>query len=147
MIALDTNILVALHRVESIHHPTALAAYRHAGGDEAVWGLPWPCVHEFLAMVTQPRVFSPPTPTEVALAAIDAWRARPRVRFLAEDDTYWPVLLGLVRAGAIAGPRVHDARIAGLCLEHGVRELWTADRDFSRFPKLRTRNPLVPTPA
>jgi len=25
-----------------------------------------------------------------------------------------------------------------------VRELWTADRDFSRFPRLRTRNPLVP---
>ena len=38
---------------------------------------------------------------------------------------------------------VHDARIAALCLSHGVRELWSADRDFSRFPALRTRNPLV----
>jgi len=43
----------------------------------------------------------------------------------------------------LSGPRIHDARIAALCLHHGVRELWTADRDFSLFPKLKTRNPLV----
>ena len=43
----------------------------------------------------------------------------------------------------LSGPRIHDARIAALCLNHGVRELWTADRDFSMFPKLKTRNPLV----
>jgi predicted nucleic acid-binding protein len=46
-------------------------------------------------------------------------------------------------SGRIAGPRVHDARIAALCLAHGVRELWTADRDFSRFPSLATSNPLA----
>ena len=143
MIALDTTILVALHRVESIHHPSALAAYRDAGGDGAAWAIPWPCVHEFLGVVTHPRIFSPATPIDIALSAIDSWRARPNIRLLSEDDTYWPILVDLVRAGAIAGPRIHDARIAALCLAHGVRELWTADRDFSRFPKLRTRNPLV----
>lgn len=37
----------------------------------------------------------------------------------------------------------HDARVAALCLRHGVRELRTADRDFSLFPALRVRNPLV----
>jgi predicted nucleic acid-binding protein len=41
------------------------------------------------------------------------------------------------------GARIHDARIAAICLQHGVRELWTADRDFSRFPQLKTFNPLV----
>lgn len=41
------------------------------------------------------------------------------------------------------GPRVHEARIAALCLLHGVGELWSADRDFSRFPELEVRNPLV----
>jgi predicted nucleic acid-binding protein len=38
---------------------------------------------------------------------------------------------------------IHDARIAAICLQHGVSELWTADRDFSRFPKVKVRNPLV----
>jgi len=46
-------------------------------------------------------------------------------------------------AGQIVGPRVHGARIAALCLQHGVRELWTADRDFSRFPQVKTLNPLL----
>jgi predicted nucleic acid-binding protein len=44
--------------------------------------------------------------------------------------------------GRVAGPQVHDARVAALCLLHGVQELWTADRDFGRFPGLKVRNPL-----
>ncbi len=49
----------------------------------------------------------------------------------------------LVTAGKIAGPRIHDAHIAALCREHGVRELWSADRDFNRFPDLNVVNPLT----
>ena len=56
---------------------------------------------------------------------------------------FWPALADLLADGKIVGPSVHDARIAALCLAHGVRELWTADRDFSRYPALRTINPLV----
>ena len=49
---------------------------------------------------------------------------------------------------AVVGPKIHDARIAALCAEHAITELWTADRDFSRFTELRTRNPLAgATPA
>ena len=143
MIALDTNILVAIHRRDSDGHAAATRDWQIAGGDTAVWAIPWPCVHEFLGVATHPRVFNPPSTLDEALSAIEAWRARPTVRFLAEDDTYWTTLSALVRAARIAGPRIHDARIAALCLDHGVRELWTADRDFSRFPRLRTRNPLV----
>lgn len=143
MIAIDTNVLVAFHRTDGPGHVAARAAYAEAGGDETAWALPWPCVHEFFAIVTHPRIFQQPSSAQEAIGAIDAWRVRPRVRFLAEDDGYWPVLAELVANGEIAGPRVHDARIASLCLDHGVRELWTADRDFSRFPKLRVRNPLV----
>jgi uncharacterized protein len=43
----------------------------------------------------------------------------------------------------VVGPQIHDARVAAICEHHGVRELWTADRDFGRFPGLRVRNPLV----
>ena len=44
--------------------------------------------------------------------------------------------------GRVKGPIVHDARVAALCIAHGVTEFWTADRDFSRFPGLVARNPL-----
>jgi hypothetical protein len=49
------------------------------------WAIPWPCIHEYIAIATHPA----------------------------------------------------------LCLHHGVRELWSADRDFSAFPQLWVRNPLV----
>jgi uncharacterized protein len=62
---------------------------------------------------------------------------------LPEDEGYWATLRTLVAQARLDGPRVHDARVAALCLSHTVRELWTADRDFSLFPALRVRNPLV----
>ena len=68
--------------------------------------------------------------------------SRPR-SFLAEGDGHFERLSELVRAGRILGARVDDARIAALCLEHAVTELWTVDRDFGRFPQLAARNPLV----
>ena len=74
---------------------------------------------------------------------MDAWIESPSVVLLAEGAGYWAVLRTLLANGLAVGPRVHDARIAALCLTHGVRELWTADRDFGRFPALRTRNPLT----
>ena len=42
----------------------------------------------------------------------------------------------------VQGAIVHDARVAALCRYHGVRVLWSADRDFSRFPGLAVINPL-----
>jgi len=71
-----------------------------------------------------------------------AWRESGAV-FLAEATGYWDRLAGLVLAGGVTGPKIHDARIAALCLDHGIDELWTSDRDFSRFPALKVRNPLV----
>jgi hypothetical protein len=62
---------------------------------------------------------------------------------LAEAPGYWPLLRSQLAVGQSAGARVHDARIAAICLEHGVSELWSADRDFSRFPQLKVINPLV----
>jgi toxin-antitoxin system PIN domain toxin len=143
VIALDTNVLIALHRSDLPGHAAAFSAYEGAGGDAASWAIAWPCVHEFVSVASHPRVFAPPSTLAEALGAIDRWRARPSVRFLAEDEAYWETFSPLVRAAKVLGPRIHDARIAAICLHHGVRELWTADRDFSRFPALRTRNPLV----
>ena len=62
---------------------------------------------------------------------------------LAESGGYWPELANAVRDSRVAGPQVHDARIVALCRHHGVRELWTADRDFGRFAGIAHRNPLV----
>jgi predicted nucleic acid-binding protein len=74
---------------------------------------------------------------------VDAWLESPTVVLLSEAGGYWSQLRAALEAGRVAGPLVHDARVASLCLQHGVRELWSADRDFGRFPSLTTTNPLV----
>src|SRR5438067_1307500 len=82
-------------------------------------------------------------PPEQALAQVEAWLDSPSLVLLAEAADHWPQLRAALAIGRVAGPQVHDARVAALCRLHGVRELWTADRDFGRFPDLRVRNPLV----
>jgi predicted nucleic acid-binding protein len=62
---------------------------------------------------------------------------------LTESTTHWSTLRALLLDGRIGGAQVHDARVAALCRQHGVRELWSADRDFSRFGGLNVVNPLL----
>jgi uncharacterized protein len=93
--------------------------------------------------VTHLRIYRPPTPLPIAIDQISAWLESPSLVRLAENDLYWDVLRECLSAARIAGPQVHDARIAALSLAHGVRELWTHDRDFARFPALTVRNPLI----
>ncbi len=145
MIALDTNLLVYSHRPESLRHADAKALIGSLRSSAAPWAIPWPCVHEFIGVVTSGRVFKKPTPLELAFAAVDAWLASNNLHLLAESDGHLERLRDLAMTAKLSGPRIHDARIAALCLHHGVHELWTADRDFSLFPKLTTRNPLMKT--
>jgi predicted nucleic acid-binding protein len=99
-------------------------------------------VHEFLAIVTNPRIFKQPTPIVAALTQIESWLESPTLRLLGEEEGYWSVLADLIRANNIRGGKVHDARIAALSIHHGARELLSADRDFTRMAPLAVRNPL-----
>jgi predicted nucleic acid-binding protein len=101
-------------------------------------------MHELFATSTHPSIDRPPTEPSRALAQIDALLASPSLLLRSETDGYWSILQRLIAAGHVTGARVHDARIAALCLCHGVAELGSADRDFTRFPDLVVRNPLVP---
>jgi uncharacterized protein len=107
------------------------------------WSIPWPCLQEFIGIVTRPRVFDPPSTLTEAVDQVDFWLACPSIVMLAEADDHWLHLKDILLASRTIGAKVHDARVAAICLQHGVRELWTADRDFSRFPQLKTVNPLV----
>lgn len=143
MIAVDTNILVYAHRADSTFHERAAVRVREAAEGSAAWAIPWPCVHEFIAVVTHPRIYAPPSPLENALDQIEAWLQSPSLVLLSEDDEHWPTLKQTLEGSQVQGPRVHDARLAALCTAHGVAELWSADRDFSRFGAVKVVNPLV----
>lgn len=143
MIAVDTNILVYAHRQDSSHHREAFAALERLAEGGGSWAIPWPCIHEFLAIVTHPRIYRPPSGMGTATDAVADLLSTAGVLPLAETRDHASLLTSLLIGGSVAGPKVHDARIAAICLGHGITELWTADRDFSYFPELRTLNPLV----
>lgn len=100
------------------------------------------CIHEFYGVVTNSRFKVPSTPDE-ALGMIGALLASPTVQVIGESVMHFELLSSLVRRAKLTVAMVHDARIAAICLSHGVRELLSADRDFSRFPQLKVRNPLI----
>jgi len=143
VIGVDTNVLVYAHRADSPWNAVANRRVTELAEARAPWAIPWPCVHEFLAIVTHPRIYKPPTPLAAAIQQIEAWLESPSLVLIGEVEGYWRTLKPLLEDGRITGAPVHDARIAALCLLHGVDELWSVDRDFSRFPALKTRNPLV----
>ncbi len=143
MIAVDTNVLVYAHRGESPFHAPARECMRSLAEGSRRWGIPVSCLHEFMAVVTNPKIFRPASTGTQALAQVDAWLASPQAQVLHSGPQHWRILCELTLKSKLQSGQFHDARIAAICIEHGVSVLWSADRDFGRFKNLNTVNPLV----
>jgi uncharacterized protein len=143
MIAVDTNLLVYTHREDSPFHVAAKRLIDELRVQGARWGIPWPCVHEVISVITNPRAFKEPTSLKDAFGFIDTLLVSPSLLLLSEGPGYYEKLRSVASVAKAKGGRIHDARIAALCLHHGVQELWSADRDFLLFPQLKVRNPLA----
>jgi predicted nucleic acid-binding protein len=143
MIAVDTNILIHAHQCEADLHLKAKETLRKLAEFPAPWCVCYHSFVEFYGVVTRNNIWREPSSPMQAMDQISAWRESPSLRVLFDDSSMFDLLSELALAGNIRGAMIHDARIAACCLNFGVNELWTIDRDFSRFPKLKTRNPLV----
>lgn len=82
-------------------------------------------------------------PAKSALIDLEKILASPTVVMMAETERHADIMSQLIRASGVSGNLVHDAHIAALCLEHGVSELITGDRDFLRFKGLHISNPFA----
>ena len=81
MIAVDTNILVYAHRSDSSWHEPALRALTGLAEAKGAWAIPWPCLHEFFAIATHPRIYDPPSSSKQALQAVVMKKIRVRGAF------------------------------------------------------------------
>jgi toxin-antitoxin system PIN domain toxin len=144
MLAVETNVLVYAHRREVAEHATAGAVLRGLAEGPERWAIPWPCVYEFVSVVTNRRIWkrAASTPAE-ALSQLRAWCDAPGCELIGETEDFLSILEPLARRPRVSGPVIHDARIASICVAHGVEALLTRDRDFSLFPELTTRNPFI----
>lgn len=143
MIAVDTNLLVYAHRGDAVFHSRARQAVASLAESRTPWAIPWPCIHEFYSATTNVRAYKPASTADDASAQLEAWFASPSLVLLHESAQHWTTLRRLLLDAHVAGGLVHDARVAAICLDHDVSELWSADRDFNRFPSLKVRNPLI----
>ena len=141
MRAIDTNVLVFAEVVSSPHSKTALRMLTDLAQGARPWAIPWPCIYEFLRVVTHPRVYHPPVPLQRALGDLRSLLASPSLVLLSETNQHPQIMQHVVAQSGATGNLVHDAHIAALCLEHGVSEFITGDRDFSRFQDLKVVNP------
>jgi uncharacterized protein len=142
VIAVDTNVLVYAHRREPVEHGPASELLRELAEGSESWAIPWPCAYEFFSVVTNPRIWKEAASTpEQAWLQLEAWFDAPVVRVLAETSDFRVVLAEFARRPRVRGPVIHDARVAAICIAHGVERLLTRDRDFALFPELVTEDP------
>ena len=144
MIAVDTNILVYAHRRESHFHVEAASLMRTLAEGDSAWAIPWPCCYEFLSVVTNRKIWGDAATTqERAWQQLTEWARSPSCWLINETTDFLAVLGRFIERPRVTGGVVHDARIAAICVAHGADEILTRDRDFSLFPELRLRNPVL----
>ena len=142
MLAVDTNILVYAHRRETREHVLAQNVLQELAEGSRAWAIPWPCVYEFFSVATNPRIWKDvaSTPSQ-AWHQLNAWLSSPTLQLLREPEDFSTLLGDFLTRPRVRGAVVHDARVAALCVAHGVEALLTRDRDFALFPELKRTNP------
>jgi len=101
----------------------------------------WTVLGAFIRIGTNARVFDHPLSLQQALSRVQSWMDQPCTRIVTPTERHWAVFEELLHEGQAVANLVTDAHLAALAVEHGC-ELNSTDSDFSRFPRLRWRNPL-----
>jgi toxin-antitoxin system PIN domain toxin len=133
LIAVDTNILVYAHREEMPLHRKSLDRLTEMAENHIPWAIPVFCLTEFLRVVTHPKVFDPPSSIQDGLEAVGELVRSPSLVVLHPAERFWRLFDDIVRQSGARGNLVYDAQIAAVCLENGVNDLLSEDRDFTRF--------------
>ena len=120
-------------------HRAAVQLVRTLAEGVNLWGIPIYCLGEVLRVVTHHRVFTPPSPLEDALLALQGLLESPSLRLLLPGERYWTLFDQTLRRAEATGNLVYDAQIVALCIEHGVTSLISEDRDLLRFQDITVR--------
>jgi toxin-antitoxin system PIN domain toxin len=140
MVIVDANVLIYAASERLPHHERAKRWIEDAlNGPESV-GFAWIALLAFLRLSTRRGLFPRPLEPAAALDVVDTWlAARPSV-VPHPGSRHASIVRELLLSTGTAGNLVSDAHLAALALEHGAR-ICTFDRDFGRFPGVRTFAP------
>lgn len=141
MILTDANLLLYAYNADTVEHQKAKQWLESQLGAPELFGFAWQAITAFLRISTNPRALAKPFTIGEASAIVTEWLEQPQAVVLMPGERHWGIFSGMLRIGQATGPLVMDAHLAALAVEHGCT-LATTDRDFARFPNLRTINPL-----
>ena len=142
MTILDANILLYAYNADASHHLETRRWLEQQLDAVDPIGIPWVTLWGFLRISTNPRLTRVALGTEEAFQAVRELLNHTQVTVVEPGPRHAEILEQLVHHGRATGPRVTDAALAALAIEHGAT-LASTDRDFSRFPNLRWINPLA----
>lgn len=140
MILPDVNILVYAHREDAPNHLAYREWLEDVINSDQAYGMADLMLSGFLRVVTHPRVFSPPSTLEMALAFAEGVRSQPNCVPIIPGPRHWAIFEKLCRTANVKGNLVPDAYLAALAIESGS-EWITTDRDYARFSGLHWRHP------
>ncbi len=135
----DVNVLASAFRADAVHHERCRAWLTGALAGRDGIGLSELVLSGVLRVLTHPRVFNPPTPSEAATGFVDAVLAQPAITALRPGSGHWRIFRGMSATLRLTGNRIPDAYHAALAIEHGC-EWVTLDHGFAAYPGLRWRN-------
>lgn len=138
----DANLVLWAHHRQFPLHDAAREWWRTVLSQQARVGIPWPTILAFVRISTHPRALERPVDVGAAWGIAETWLDRSNVWIPAPTDRHRSIFGSLLSAGRATGNHVPDAHLAALAIEWGL-ELLSADRDFSRYPGLRWRDPLA----
>lgn len=144
--AIDVNLLLYASDADSPFHARAKQFLAESVARRDLIYLAWTTVMSYLRIATHPAIFAKPLSPVEAMGNIDALVALPQVKLLAEDAGFWAIYRETADAVHARGNIVPDTHLAALLRQHGVRRLYTTDRDFRRFDFLEATDPLRPDP-
>jgi toxin-antitoxin system PIN domain toxin len=138
----DANVLVyASNRADPVHEPARSLVERLARGPELVY-LFWPALMGYLRIVTHPGILPEPMSPADAAANVSTLLALPHVRAPGEADGFWDVFQ-VVAGGGLRGNATPDGHLVALMRQHGVRRIYSRDRDFRRFDGVQAVDPFA----
>jgi len=139
--SLDVNVLLYASDQSSDRHLRARRFVESCAAGPEILCLTWPTLMSYLRIATHPRIFATPLSPDEALANVSALIGLPHVRAVSELDGFVDAYKQVAGETPVRGNLVPDAQVAAILLQHGVRTLYSNDRDFRKFQSIDLRDP------
>lgn len=141
--SVDVNVLLYASDAGCAEHSKAAAFVSACATDKELWCMAWLTLMSFMRMATHPAIFTKPLSHEEAARNVDNLLALPQLRLIDEGAGFWARYREVAQEAPVRGNLVPDAHLVAVLRQHGVKTIYTREKDFRKFGGLKAIDPLV----